>query len=42
MSSVLIIDDDEPLEHKRLLPDPSRPRYFVTEPGIGYRLQLTP
>lgn len=24
---------------KKLEPDPSRPRYFVTEPGIGYRLE---
>ena len=25
------------LRHK-LEPDPSRPRYFLTEPGLGYRL----
>jgi two-component system KDP operon response regulator KdpE len=24
---------------QRLEPEPSRPRYFVTEPGIGYRFQ---
>ena len=24
----------------RLEPDPSRPRYLITEPGVGYRLQL--
>ena len=22
---------------KKLEPDPSRPRYFITEPGMGYR-----
>jgi two-component system KDP operon response regulator KdpE len=22
---------------RKLEPDPSRPRYFVTEPGMGYR-----
>ena len=22
---------------RKLEPDPSRPRYFITEPGIGYR-----
>ncbi|WP_432993229.1 response regulator [Dactylosporangium sp. CA-233914] len=27
---------------RKLEPDPSRPRYFVTEPGIGYRLEVTP
>jgi two-component system, OmpR family, KDP operon response regulator KdpE len=27
---------------RKLEPDPSRPRYFVTEPGIGYRLDVTP
>jgi two-component system KDP operon response regulator KdpE len=26
---------------QRLEPEPSRPRYFVTEPGMGYRFQLT-
>lgn len=25
---------------QRLEPEPSRPRYFVTEPGMGYRFQL--
>jgi two-component system KDP operon response regulator KdpE len=29
------------LRHK-LEPDPSSPRYIVTEPGIGYRLQTEP
>ncbi len=24
---------------QKLEPDPSRPRYFITEPGIGYRFQ---
>jgi two-component system KDP operon response regulator KdpE len=24
---------------RKLEPDPSRPRYFVTEPGMGYRFQ---
>src|SRR5262249_45126219 len=24
---------------RKLEPDPSRPRYFVTEPGIGYRFE---
>ena len=24
---------------KKLEPDPRHPRYFVTEPGIGYRLE---
>ncbi|MEI7778058.1 MAG: response regulator [Actinomycetes bacterium] len=24
---------------KKLEPDPSRPRYFITEPGMGYRFQ---
>jgi two-component system, OmpR family, KDP operon response regulator KdpE len=24
---------------QRLEPEPSRPRYFVTEPGMGYRFQ---
>jgi two-component system KDP operon response regulator KdpE len=27
---------------RKLEPDPARPRYFVTEPGIGYRLEVTP
>ncbi|MDO8363253.1 MAG: response regulator transcription factor [Actinomycetota bacterium] len=27
---------------KKLEPTPSRPRYFVTEPGIGYRFQPEP
>ena len=22
---------------RKLEPDPSRPRYFITEPGMGYR-----
>jgi two-component system KDP operon response regulator KdpE len=26
---------------KKLEPDPHNPRYFVTEPGIGYRLERT-
>jgi two-component system KDP operon response regulator KdpE len=26
---------------KKLEPDPGRPRYFITEPGIGYRLEGT-
>ena len=25
---------------KKLEPDPSRPRYFITEPGMGYRLEI--
>jgi len=25
---------------RKLEPDPSRPRYFITEPGMGYRLVL--
>jgi two-component system KDP operon response regulator KdpE len=25
---------------QRLEPEPSRPRYFITEPGIGYRFQI--
>jgi two-component system, OmpR family, KDP operon response regulator KdpE len=24
---------------RKLEPDPSRPRYFVTEPGMGYRFE---
>jgi two-component system KDP operon response regulator KdpE len=24
---------------KKLEPDPARPRYFLTEPGMGYRYQ---
>ena len=24
---------------RKLEPDPSRPRYFITEPGIGYRFE---
>ena len=24
---------------RKIEPDPSRPRYVVTEPGVGYRLQ---
>ncbi|MFT4231621.1 MAG: response regulator transcription factor [Leucobacter sp.] len=27
---------------KKLEPDPASPRYLVTEPGMGYRLQLDP
>jgi two-component system, OmpR family, KDP operon response regulator KdpE len=27
------------LRHK-LEPDPARPRYLVTEPGVGYRLRI--
>jgi two-component system KDP operon response regulator KdpE len=26
----------------RVEPDPSRPRYVVTEPGVGYRLKTDP
>jgi two-component system KDP operon response regulator KdpE len=26
---------------KKLEPTPERPRYFITEPGIGYRLEHT-
>jgi two-component system KDP operon response regulator KdpE len=26
---------------QRLEPEPSHPRYFITEPGMGYRFQLT-
>ena len=25
---------------RKLEPDPAHPRYFITEPGIGYRFQL--
>jgi two-component system KDP operon response regulator KdpE len=24
----------------KLEPDPARPRFLITEPGVGYRLQL--
>ncbi|HEY7974251.1 MAG TPA: winged helix-turn-helix domain-containing protein [Ktedonobacterales bacterium] len=24
---------------RKIEPDPSRPRYLITEPGIGYRLR---
>ncbi len=24
---------------RKLEPDPTRPRYFITEPGMGYRLE---
>jgi two-component system KDP operon response regulator KdpE len=24
---------------QRLEPEPSKPRYFITEPGMGYRFQ---
>ncbi|PYV44392.1 MAG: DNA-binding response regulator [Acidobacteria bacterium] len=27
---------------RKLEPDPTRPRYIVTEPGVGYRLQTEP
>ena len=27
---------------KKLEPEPGRPRFFVTEPGIGYRFELEP
>ena len=27
---------------RKLEPDPSRPRYFITEPGIGYRFESPP
>jgi len=26
---------------RKLEPDPSRPRYFITEPGMGYRFETT-
>lgn len=29
------------LRHK-LEADPARPRYFLTEPGVGYRLRMDP
>ena len=25
---------------RKLEPDPRRPRYFITEPGMGYRFEL--
>jgi two-component system KDP operon response regulator KdpE len=24
---------------RKLEPDPARPRYFITEPGMGYRFE---
>jgi len=27
---------------RKLEPDPSRPTYFITEPGMGYRFQVPP
>jgi two-component system KDP operon response regulator KdpE len=27
---------------RKLEPDPPRPRYFVTEPGMGYRFEAGP
>ena len=27
---------------RKLEPDPSRPRYFITEPGMGYRFEAPP
>jgi two-component system, OmpR family, KDP operon response regulator KdpE len=27
---------------RKLEPDPSRPRYLITEPGIGYRFMASP
>ena len=27
---------------RKLEPDASRPRYFITEPGMGYRFVTTP
>jgi two-component system, OmpR family, KDP operon response regulator KdpE len=24
---------------RKIEPDPSRPRYIITEPGVGYRLK---
>ena len=26
---------------RKLEPDPARPRYFLTEPGMGYRFEFT-
>jgi two-component system, OmpR family, KDP operon response regulator KdpE len=26
---------------RKLEPDPSRPRYILTEPGVGYRFHVT-
>jgi len=36
--------DDQHVERlaqirRRLEPDPSHPRYFITEPGMGYRFE---
>jgi two-component system KDP operon response regulator KdpE len=25
---------------RKLEPDPSQPRYFITEPGMGYRFEV--
>jgi two-component system KDP operon response regulator KdpE len=27
---------------RKLEPEPSRPRYFITEPGMGYRFMSNP
>ena len=27
---------------RKLEPDPTRPTYIITEPGVGYRLRLLP
>jgi len=27
---------------RKLEPDPSRPRFLITEPGVGYRLRIDP
>jgi two-component system KDP operon response regulator KdpE len=27
---------------RKLEPDPARPRYFITEPGMGYRFEPPP
>lgn len=27
---------------RKLEPDPSRPRHFITEPGMGYRFEAKP
>ena len=27
---------------RKLEPEPSRPRYFITEPGMGYRFEPDP